>query len=249
MNNNNQIKTLQCPNCGVELDENCNFCSLCGAPLWEQQTDNSAFAQIRETRQQEKLLSDFNTLSSFQKRKIFWKISGLILICAAVINLLIDFVAHQNITWSKYPASISVVLFINFSLYTFMQHKTLLKLSLSFVSVAGLLMLFDIFITKSAWQWQFGIPLLLAAYITVYVFGLLMNQAKQKGLNIIAYVLISMGLMSIYTEGMITVYQPNSGPFGWSLIVLASSVSIAIILLYIHYKLKKATDLKRFFHI
>lgn len=243
------MNMIRCPKCGVELDENSNFCSLCGAPLLEQKTDQSALLQTIETRQQEKLLSDYRTLSSFQKRKIFWKISGLILICAMVINLLIDFVANQNITWSKYPTTIIVVLFINFSLYTFLYHKTLLKLGLSFVSVAGLLMLFDFFFRKSGWEWQVGIPLLIATYLTMYVFIFLVKKAKQKGLNIIAYILFSMGLLSVCTESMIAVYQRDPEPSGWSLIVLVSSASIASIMLYIHYKLKKATDLKRFFHI
>jgi hypothetical protein len=36
---------------------------------------------------------------------------------------------------------------------------------------------------------------------------------------------------------------------GWSLIVFACILPVAVILFYIHYRLNRGTDLRRFFHI
>ncbi len=240
---------VKCPNCGVEVEENANFCSLCGEPLLENTAGNEAFIKSGKLRREDKLLTDYQQLTGFQKRKIFWQISGLILISGIIITVLIDFIANNSITWSKYPAAVSLVLFINFTLNTFLRKRILLMVVLSFLSVTSLFMLFDVFTGYTGWEIKLGIPILLVAYLTVLILIFLIRKAKQKGLNIIAYSLIAAGVLSICTEGMISVYSQNTVYFGWSLIVMVSVVFIAIPLFYIHYRLKKATDLKRFFHI
>jgi hypothetical protein len=240
---------VQCPNCGVEAEENANFCSLCGEPLLENTADNAAFIKSGKLRREEKLLTDYQQLTGFQKRKIFWQISGLILISGIIITILIDFIGNRDITWSKFPATISLVLFINFTLNTFLRKKLTLMVTLSFLSVTGLFMLFDIYAGDAGWKIILGIPIILAAYLTVFALIFLIRKAKQKGLNVIAYSMVAAGLLCIYTEGMISIYFRNSVYFGWSLIVMVSVALISMLLLFIHYRLKKATDLKRFFHI
>lgn len=240
---------IQCPNCGVEVEENANFCSLCGEPLPGNTTGNEAFIKSGKIRQEEKLVRDYQQLTGFQKRKIFWQISGLVFISGIIITLLIDYIGNQSITWSKYPATISLILFVNFTLNTFLRNRITLMLVLSFLSVTALFTLFDVYAGDTGWEIKLGIPIILIAYITVFILILLVRKAKQKGLNIIAYSMIAAGLLCIYTEGMISVYFRSSVYFGWSLIVMVSVALIALLLLFIHYRLKKATDLKRFFHI
>jgi hypothetical protein len=240
---------IKCPNCGVELEENANFCSLCGERLLDKTLENTDSLKSGRALREEKLLTDYQRLTGFQKRKIFWQISGLILISGIIITLLIDFIVNRVITWSKYPAAISLVLFINFTLNTFLRKKIILMTVLSFLSVTGLFILFDIYAGDTAWEIKLGLPLLLALYVTFIALIYLIVNSKQRGLNIIAWSLIASGLLCIYTEGMISIYFNNSINFGWSLIVMISIAFISILLLYIHYRLKKVTDLKRFFHI
>ncbi|WP_372949668.1 zinc ribbon domain-containing protein [Mariniphaga sp.] len=239
----------RCQNCGVESEENANFCSLCGEPLLDKITENSSLIRSGKTHREEKLLTDYQRLTGFQKRKIFWQISGLILISGIIITLLIDFIENRTITWSKYPATISLVLFINFTLNTFLRNKITLMVALSFLSVTGLFILFDVYAGDTGWEIKLGIPLLLAFYITLIILIYLIRNAKQKGMNVIAYSMIAAGVLCICIEGMISIYFRSSVYVGWSLIVMVSVVLIAMLLLFIHYRLKKATDLKRFFHI
>lgn len=239
----------QCNNCGVELEENANFCSLCGEPLLKMTNENLDTLKSGKTLQEEKLSMDFQKLTGFQKRKIFWKISGIILISAIIITLLIDFIGGQTITWSKYPATISFIIFINFTLNTYLHKKTILILAISFLFTSLLFILFDIYAGETGWELKLGVPVILALYISIYSLIFLIRNSKQKGLNIIAYSLIAASLLCIYTEGIISIFFQNSLTFKWSLIVLVSVTFISMLLLYIHYRLKKATDLKRFFHI
>lgn len=240
---------VQCPYCGVELEENANFCSLCGAPLLEKNKDHLAFIESEKEQQQEKLLSDYQKLTSSQKRLILWKISGLVLVSIFLVTLVFDLVANQSISWSKYSATISLVFFINTTLAVFWYKKTILWFSLSFLSTSALLVLLDLFTGGTGWGMKLGIPLLLAAYITIFVLLKLIRHTHQKGMNIIAYSLLAAGIFSLCIDGIISLYAGATITLSWSLIVIASACIIAVILLYVHFRLKKATDLRRFFHI
>ncbi len=239
----------QCPHCGVELEENANFCSLCGEPLINENINNLAYLKSRKLQQEEKLLTDFQKLTGLQKRKIFWKISGIILISGIIMTLVINLVENQTILWSKYPATVGLIIFINITLYTFSHKRVILFTAISFLSTAVLLILLDIYTKATSFELNLGLPMLLAAYVTVFILSFMIRRSKQKGLNIIAYSLIAAGLLSICADGIIALYSGNTLKFGWSLIVIVSVVFISIVLFYIHYRLKKATDLKRFFHI
>ncbi|MCF8229481.1 MAG: zinc ribbon domain-containing protein, partial [Bacteroidales bacterium] len=60
-----------CPNCGVELEGNTNFCPLCGEAIIDENTENPEYLKLRKKEQQEKVLNAFQKLSGFQKRKLF----------------------------------------------------------------------------------------------------------------------------------------------------------------------------------
>ena len=120
---------------------------------------------------------------------------------------------------------------------------------LSFLSVTGLFALFHVFAGGTGWEIKPEIPFIFAAYLTVYLLIFLVRKVKQKGLNVIAYSLITAGLLCICTEVIISNFLYHLLFFGWSLIVMVSVALIAMLLLFIHYRFKKATDLKRFFHI
>jgi hypothetical protein len=121
--------------------------------------------------------------------------------------------------------------------------------TLSFLSVSGLLILLDIFSGDSGWGMKLGIPMLLAGYIAIFILFKLIHNSRQKGLNIIAWSLLAAGILSLCIDGIISAYRDDGQLFSWSLIVLVAAALIGTLLLYIHYRLKKVTDLKRFFHI
>ncbi len=231
------------------MEENSNFCSLCGEPLIIENTENLAFLKLRKQRQEEKLLTDFQKLTGFQKRKIFWKISGIIIISGITLTLVINLVGNQAITWSRYPITVGLVVFANITLNTFLYKKIVQFTAASFLSIAALLILLDVYMGGTGWELKMGLPVLIAAYVTIIALNFMIRKSKQKGLNIIAYSLIAAGLLCICTDGIITLYSGSTLNFGWSLIVIVSVLFISFVLLYMHYRLKKATDLRRFFHI
>jgi hypothetical protein len=119
----------------------------------------------------------------------------------------------------------------------------------SFLSLSILLILLDIFSGYTGWGLKLGIPLLLAVYFVISIFILMIKKAKEKQLNLIAYFFIASGVLSICVEGIISFYTNKMLKLHWSLLVIASVIPVAAILFFIHYRLKKGADLKRFFHI
>lgn len=240
---------IYCKNCGVELEESMNFCPLCGEPVTYKTDKTKEYLQFQKTKKEERLLSDFNELTHHQRRKLFWELSGIILISGMIITFIIDLITNQAITWSKYSISVCLVLFINITLIIFLQKKIFLLLVGSFISISALLMLFDIFIKNTGWGKEIGIPLILSFYFVVLVLIKIVKRSKQHGINLIAYFMIALSILGLCIEGIISLQKNNRLNLQWSVIVIASVLPVAAILLFIHYRLRKGTDLKRFFNI
>jgi len=136
---------IYCKNCGVELEESMNYCPLCGESI-DEKAVKKEYEKSAQPRPKEKLFSDYESLTQKQRRKLFWEVSGIILISGIIVTLIIDLMINKSITWSKYSVTVSLVLFVNTTLITFWRHKILLLFVGSFVSTSVLLILFDMII-------------------------------------------------------------------------------------------------------
>ncbi|MBU2651717.1 MAG: zinc-ribbon domain-containing protein [Bacteroidetes bacterium] len=238
-----------CTSCGVELENNMNYCPLCGEPVMPDQNDNRHPAGLRKHKQEGKPLTDFQKLNAVQKRKIFWEISGIILLSGILIPMIIDLIISANLTWSKFSVSACAALLINITLICLWPKNGVLLLLGSFLSLAMLLILLDAYTGSYGWGLQLGLPLLLAFYFILFILIYIIRKARLKQLNLISYSLIACGLFCIVSELFISLYLGNNVVLRWSLLVMASVLPVAGILFYIHSRLKKGTDLRRFFHI
>ena len=238
-----------CNNCGVELDVNMNFCPLCGEPASGEDLDNAEHREFRRLKQEEKIISNYKELSQIQRRKIFWELSAIILVSGIIVSFIINLVLDKNVTWSKYTIIICLVVFVNITFIAFLQKKILLLFTGSFISTSILLILLEWYNGNISWSITLGIPLLLAAYLIIFGLISLIKISSQRGLNLINYTLIAVGLLMICIEGIISLNIKNRLSLQWSIIVLACIVPVSAVLHFIHYRLKKATDLKKFFNI
>jgi hypothetical protein len=236
-----------CHQCGVETEENANFCSLCGAPLFNViNIEPDAIAtQIRER----KKMSNFHKLTHLQRRKIIWEIAGMIIFFGLLISLTINLVSDHAVTWSKYVVAVGLAIFINITLAAFLNRKLFLLFLFSFLTSAAFIAILDALLGISGTITTLGIPLLLAAYLIVLAFVLIERRTRQKGLNLIAYTILALGILCICTDAIISIYSKGMLNVDWSLTVMVSAILIAALLLYGHHRLRKVTDLKRFFHI
>jgi hypothetical protein len=238
-----------CNYCGVELDAEMNYCPLCGHKSDTPVVKDHKGVQDKELKETSSEAYDFDDLTKHQKRKLVWELIVLILVSGLVASFLLDLIITKQITWSKYTITIGLVLLINISLIIFMQKRIFLLLTGCFISTSLLLLLLDLFNQNFFWVLTLGIPIVFFIYLVVFALSISIRKSKQKGINIIAYSLVAAGILCFFIEGTLSMHAYHLLKFQWSVIVLVSVLPVSAILLYIHYRLKRATNLKKFFHI
>lgn len=238
-----------CNNCGVELEENMRFCPLCGKDIADEMPEDQEHILFQKTKPEEQLMPDFEELTPTQRRRLFWQLSGMILISGMIVTFFIDLIINRDITWSKYSTSACLALFLIITMIVFLKRKIVISLTVSFITTSILMVLFDMFNKNIGWGTKLGIPLVFSFYLVVFVLISLVRRSKQRGINLIAYFLIASGILSLCVEGIISLQINSKLNFQWSVIALVSVLPVSAILLFIHYRLRKGTDLKRFFHI
>lgn len=238
-----------CNNCGVELDVEMNYCPLCGQKSNTPVISNQKDTIRRNQKENGNEVYDFDELTQFQKQKLIWELITIVLVSGVVVSFIIDLFVNKQITWSKYPITIGLVLLINISLIVFMQKKIFLLMAGCFVSTSLLLLVLDLFNQNLGWGLKLGIPIIFVIYLVLFFLTIFARRARQKGINIIAYSLVAAAILCMCIEGIISLQTINLLKLRWSVIVLVSVLPVSAILLYIHYRLKKVTDLKKFFHI
>jgi hypothetical protein len=238
-----------CVYCGVELDEDMEVCPLCNTLVNADVADARMSDQKSSVFPKENLLPDYDKLTRIQYRRLFWKLSALILLSGCLVTIVIDLLASNAITWSKYSAATCLAIFVNLGLLSVWRFRLVVSLGISFVTLSLLIVLFDVFGFKEGWGWQLGIPILAIFYFVILIMTFLIKRLKNRGLNLISYFIISCGLISVGIESVLDRFFTGRIDPEWSLFVIFSVVPVAGILLFIHFKLKKGRDLKRFFHI
>lgn len=237
-----------CNYCGVELDAEMNFCPLCGH---KSNTKTSNGVQNAQKAALENGIEAFNyeALTHRQKRKIVWELAAFVLVLTSVVTLIIDLLTSKHITWSKYTMTIGAVLLMDISLILLMNKRIYLVLIGCFVSTSLLLFLIDLYAKTMDNGLTMGVPIIFFIFLVVFFLAIIVRKTRQKGINIIAYSLMAAGIICMCIEGIISLHLQNVLKFQWSLIVLVSVLPVSAVLLYVHYRLKRATNLKKVFHL
>ncbi|MBT3273452.1 MAG: zinc ribbon domain-containing protein [Spirochaetales bacterium] len=236
-----------CSNCGVELNDNTPNCPLCGQNLTGI-TDKDAIEQLNRQIMPQ-FVSEIEPLNPKQKARLAWEIATLMLFSAVVVVLFVDLVANRQITWSVYPIIVTGTVWILASLVSFF-YKSLVVLFLGgYIDLLLLLFLVDVASRRLPWFAALGLPITSCFFLIIGVLGLIAPRITRRGLNIPAFMLFGIGLFCMGIEATIDWYFFSTVEFSWSALVTISVSPVAIILLFVHYRLRKYVDLKRFFHL
>ena len=238
-----------CQNCGVELEDNMNYCPLCGHPVERESSPSGKHVEITANRESQKTAPDISRLNTLQMNKLIWEVSSIILLSGTIVVILLNLILNAKISWSVYPIIFGLSIFAYISVFTLWQKKTWTQI---FGSLAiTLLMLFFIDLANNTLQWfiPVALPLVVALYtigVAIYIFS---TKTKPRGFILIAYIFTGIAILMMVLEALLSYYQFNSINMEWSIIVLISIIPVAAILFYIHFRLKKNPDLKKIFHI
>ncbi len=112
-----------------------------------------------------------------------------------------------------------------------------------------MLFLFDLFSPPVDWFYALGLPITIALFISVSIVSFLWKVAHFKGFNILAFAFVVLSGFCLVTEVIIDKYMFNAVEIRWSAIVAVSLLPIALVLLFVHYRMKKGKRLDSYFHV
>jgi hypothetical protein len=232
-----------CKNCGVELEADMVSCPLCG---WSAMVNDKNQERTASYLQQ----PSFTRRQMTQpERKFTWEIISLILLSAIVATFIIDFIINKNITWSEYPAAISLGIFAYVSLFAFLRLRAVAQITIGFVLSAICMLALDALTDSISWALQLGIPLLLTGNLVAIGLLAIIRLSKYKGINLLAWGFLGGALLCMGIEGVLSYYQTGAVQLTWSIIVGGCIVPVILVLLFVHFRLKKGRSLKKTFHI
>ena len=229
-----------CQHCGVEVEMQQGPCPLCKHPL-DQAAESLLISEAG--------LPDTKPLSTAQKVTLFWELSTILHFSALVVTLLIDLIINKKLTWSLYTITSIVASFNFITLLCFAVKRLWIFLPGLLINALGLLLLLDLYHNGIEWFVNPGLPL---AGFFVLLLGMVMifgYRTRQRGFNIIGAASLAVGIYCILTETFISLALHEPVSLSWSVIVAASLLPFSLLLMYYHYRLKRGTSLRKFFHL
>lgn len=229
-----------CKNCGVELEPDMEVCPLCGEPLQGAPRHTPASA----------LQTDYLTTPPGKtQRKFTWEIISIILGSGILAACIVDVITSGRITWSEYMMSAGLVIFCYTSVLSLWNKNILIELAGGFLLSAVCLLVLDWVTGGINWALRLAVPLLLSITVIGIAFIHIIRIAGYKGINLIAYAFLGAALICFCTEGVLSCYRNGVWHFSWSAIVAACVVPVVVILLFVHFRLRKGRNLRRTFHL
>lgn len=231
-----------CEKCGVELEEGLKTCPLCREPLSEAEKQRSD-SNISPSN------PGYTPLSRREKVRLFWELATLFHFSALVVTFLIDLIVNKKPTWSLYVMTCVTASYIIVTLISLSIKKLWIFLPGLLFTSLGFLLLVDLFDNGINWFVNPGLPLV---GFFVLLLGMIMYfgyRTRQKGFNIVAFAALAIGVYCVLAEIFISLAARQEISLSWSVIVIASVLPFSLFLFFFHYRMKRGTSLRRFFHL
>ena len=231
-----------CTNCGVELDESITSCPLCGFTL--------GTANISEPADKSEYYpSDIILLYKKETRKHIWELSGIISFSGIAVCSIVDLVIHKSLTWSLYADTSVLGSWICLTLILLAFRKYFIIVPGLLLTVLTMQFLFNLFSPPVSWFYGISLPITVAFFICASLIILLWKVAHFKGFNILAIAFMVLSGFCIVSEVFIDKFLQNKVDIRWSAIVAVSVLPLALVLLFVHYRMKKGKRLDSYFHV
>lgn len=231
-----------CANCGVELDDGMTSCPLCGFASGEK--------DISEPMDQSEYFpSDIILLHKKETRKHIWELSVIISFSGMAVCTFVDLIVKKTLYWSLFADTAILASWICLTLILLAFRKYFLIVPGLLITLLAMQYLFDLFSPPVNWFYGVSLPLTIALFIAVGIIILLWKVAHFKGFNILAIALLVLSGFCIVSEVFIDKYLFNSVDIRWSGIVAVAILPLALVLLFVHYRMKKGKRLDSYFHV
>jgi len=231
-----------CANCGVELDKDLISCPLCGFSIGK--------ATVSETNNHSEYYpSDIILAHKKESRRHIWELTGIISFSGIVVCTIVDFVIHKSLGWSLFADTSIIAAWICLTLVLLAFRKYFIIIPGMLLTILTMLFLFDLFSPPVNWFYGIGLPVTISLFVAISIITILWKVAHFRGFNILAIAFLVLSGFCIVSEVFIDKYLSDKVDIRWSAIVAVSILPIALVLLFIHYRMKKGKRLDSYFHL
>lgn len=184
-----------------------------------------------------------------RQKTFVWEIVSIVLLSAIIATLLVNFIINKRITWAEYPVAVCLTVFSYVSLFAFWARKTLVQLAGGFITSSVFLIILDALTGGITWALEIAVPILFIANLTTAALLEIIRRSRYKGVNLLAYIFMGSALICIGVDGVFSLHRENQLYLRWSMIVSLCVLIVSIVLLFVHFRLKKGRDLQKTFHV
>lgn len=229
-----------CKECGVELEDKMRVCPLCDTPLSNE--GSPAFA-LKKSRERDKPEARKKYLLS----QILWQITAILLLSGIASTFVINLAIQGRITWSVYPISICLMILSYVSLMSLWRTMITYQLAGGWIFSSMVLVVVNALISAD-WPLMLALPVLCAVNIIVLVLIWVVRNLTTRGLNVFAIVILGIAILCVVIEGIISSYLENVIRLQWSAIVSACLLPVTATILFMYFRTRNNSDLKKIFH-
>ncbi len=229
-----------CSNCGVELDDNVTRCPLCGSKPGDSQKEQPAPGNYP---------SDIIRVYKKEVRRNIWELTGIIAISGIIVCTVVDLVIGKGLKWSLYADVSLLSAWITLSILLTEFRKYFLAIPVLTLNILALILTLGLISQKTGWFLPLGLPVTLMFFLSVSVIILLWKVFSFKGFSILGFSFLVLTIFCIITEVILDKYLVCTVDIHWSVIAGAAIFPIALILFFVHFRMKRGKHLDSFFHI
>ncbi|MFP4374422.1 MAG: DUF6320 domain-containing protein [Spirochaetaceae bacterium] len=232
-----------CPHCGVLVEEENSRCPLCLTPL-------DGGDEGRGAGEESAVADGRGPVLDARPRFRLLEVLSLLAAVGAMVVFTADVAFGFALSWSPIPLAAIVYLWIvSVVVVALGRRAVLLGMALTVATLVFLLAL-DLLTGDTAWFVMPALPLVL---LVALMSGLLVWIGRRRGMSTlpaVAMVLVGVGLGSLGVELILDLHRGGPVRVSWSVVVLACAVSLALVVLLVHRRLRlRHTSLERIFHM
>ncbi|MFZ3109749.1 MAG: DUF6320 domain-containing protein [Rectinemataceae bacterium] len=244
-----------CPDCGVEIG-GAPSCPLCGARNPRSVVDveagcDGADKEAGETKRGN-FLGEAKILENFTQKErntIAWEVISVASVVAIMVLSSINFLTERRLSWALFPVSALVFLWIIATVVLVLEQTSPFHWILATLDLPAFLIALGLLTGDTSWAWRLALPIAIFSELVFAALLLQIRNAKRKGLNILAYILVGVALDCLGIEIFIDLYVSGAIRMSWSAITALALVPIAGFLIYFHYRVATTTNLRRLFKL
>lgn len=236
-----------CYRCGVELEKGAAACPLCGSSVpgaYEEPDSPSRPAYPDFVHDPEYGAA----LSGPERRRIALEILTLALGLAAASSVVID-LADGGLGWSRFVAAAGLgvwgVCAGIIALWNRPGWAAAAAAAACMAAMAGI----DAAASWRGWSLSVGFPMALTVAAGAFAVGASLRKARRRGLDVAGHALIAAAAALCVLELALELYLNGRAFLRWSLITAASIVPVSLLFYYMHARLLRGADLRKFFRL